>query len=174
MEKKAPRFSGLSIMWALHDETMNRVEKAIELLEKHESDEKEISTALGKLFFAMFGLKLKEELILFPAALEIIDDEEWGKMHLQSLEYGFPFIEKPELKAFEKEKLSEIHDYIKDFNLGYLFKTDTGSLNFEQLLAVFNFLPIDITIVDENEIVAFFNRPKDRIFPRSPAVWPGC
>lgn len=43
-------------------------------------------------------------------------------------------------------------------------------MNFEQLLAVFNFLPIDITIVDENEKVAFFNRPKDRIFPRSPAV----
>ena len=35
---------------------------------------------------------------------------------------------------------------------------------------IFNNLPVDITFVDENNKVRFFSTPKDRIFPRSPAV----
>ena len=35
---------------------------------------------------------------------------------------------------------------------------------------VLDALPIDCTYVDENNKVRWFNRPKDRIFPRSPAV----
>jgi len=38
------------------------------------------------------------------------------------------------------------------------------------LTMVLDALPIDCTYVDENNKVRWFNRPKDRIFPRSPAV----
>jgi len=38
------------------------------------------------------------------------------------------------------------------------------------VLMAFNHLPVDITIVDENDRVLFFNKAKDRFFPRSPAV----
>jgi PAS domain S-box-containing protein len=170
LEKKADKFNGLSIMWALHDETRARLIKVIGLLESETNNETEIKEAIGGLFFAMHGLKLKEELILFPAACEMIKEEEWTDMHRQSLEYDFPFVEKPELKYEEKVKSKEIHNFISDFNQGFLFKTETGELDFEQLLSIFNALPVDMTFVDENDKVRFFTRPKDRIFPRSPAV----
>jgi PAS domain S-box-containing protein len=35
---------------------------------------------------------------------------------------------------------------------------------------LFNNLPVDITFVDENNKVRYFNKAKDRFFPRSPAV----
>ena len=43
-------------------------------------------------------------------------------------------------------------------------------MSVEQALLVFNALPVEITYVDENDTVQYFNRGKDRIFPRSPAV----
>ena len=46
----------------------------------------------------------------------------------------------------------------------------TGTLNFEQITQVFAALPVDLTVVDENNRVVYFTRPKDRIFPRSPAI----
>ena len=51
-----------------------------------------------------------------------------------------------------------------------MFVAETGRMTLEQVLLVFNHLPIDITVVDENDRVLFFNKPKERFFPRSPAI----
>ena len=42
-----------------------------------------------------------------------------------------------------------------------------GSLTIEQITLIFKFLPVDITFVDENDLVRFYNDTKHRIFPRS-------
>lgn len=117
---------------------------------------------IGKLFFAMLGIVKKENLILFPAAMELMDESEWEDMNRQSTEYGFPFIERPPIEEGEK---IEIHGFE-----GMKFKTETGELSFEQIMLLFNALPVDLTFVDENNKVRFFTKPKDRTFPRSPAV----
>jgi DUF438 domain-containing protein len=170
LEKKMIKFDGLAIMWALHDETRVQLKKVIECLEAEDCKEAELNVELGNLFFAMHGLVQKEELILFPTASEIINENEWKEMQKQSLEYEFPFIEKPEQGVEEKCMLSEKNEFIADFKEGYHLKTETGVLNLEQILMIFNALPVDMTFVDENNKVKFFTKPKDRIFPRSPAI----
>jgi DUF438 domain-containing protein len=169
LEKKMKKFDGLAIMWALHDEARAELKKVIECLEGEACSEAELNTELGKLFFAMYGLAQKEELILFPAASEIITENEWVEMQRQSLEYEFPFIEKPGLVMKEKNISAGINGLVSDFKEGH-FETETGTLDFEQMLAIFNALPVDLTFVDENNKVKFFTKPKDRIFPRSPAI----
>ena len=42
-----------------------------------------------------------------------------------------------------------------------------GALTIEQIKLIFKFLPVDITFVDENDLVRFYNDTKHRIFPRS-------
>ena len=42
-----------------------------------------------------------------------------------------------------------------------------GSLTIEQITLIFKFLPVDITFVDEKDLVRFYNDTKHRIFPRS-------
>lgn len=163
LEQKMEKFNGLAIMWALHDETRLILKNVIESLEQNHCSEAELNAALGSLFFAMHGLVKKEELILLPAASEILRPEEWQEMQRQSLEYEFPFIEKPADHEPEKGSMAEYKE-------GYLFKTDTGELQLEQLLMLFNALPVDLTFVDENNKVRYFTRPKDRIFPRSAAI----
>jgi len=46
----------------------------------------------------------------------------------------------------------------------------TGNLSKEVLDAVLNTLPVEMSFVDENDTVRYFNKNGDRIFPRSAAV----
>lgn len=166
LERNMDKFQGLSIMWALHDEVRRQIKEMISLLKSQESNEKQINVGIGKLFFAILGLVKKEELILFPAASEVLSDQDWYEMHKQSLDYNFPFIDKKTSISEETDK--EV--FLERFNEGYQIKTETGELNLEQVIMIFNALPVDLSFVDENNKVRFFTRPKDRIFPRSPAI----
>jgi PAS domain S-box-containing protein len=49
-------------------------------------------------------------------------------------------------------------------------KFETGSLTKEQLDGVLNTLPVDITFVDTDDAVRYFNKPEKRIFMRPKAV----
>lgn len=169
MEKKLEKYGGLSIMWALHDEARALLKKNVKCIEDEGCTETELNEQLGKLFFALHGLVKKEELILFPAAVEVINEGEWKEMHRQSLEYEFPFIEKPE-EIVEEDKEAALLSRTAGAEGGYLLRTETGELTLEQILMIFNTMPVDMTFVDENNRVRFYTRPKDRIFPRSPAV----
>lgn len=170
MERKLEKYNGLAIMWALHDQTRAIQKRVLRCLEAKECSEAELNKELGELFFAMHGLVKKEELILFPSAVEAINEQEWAEMYKQSLEYEFPFIERPAPRAEISDVSSSTDPFAEDSTEGYLFKTETGVLKPEQLLMIFNALPVDMTFVDENNKVKYFTRPKDRIFPRSPAI----
>lgn len=167
LEKKMEKFSGLTIMWSLHDEARASLNKLICLLQSKELSETDFNAEIGNLFFILYGLSHKEQYILFPAALEVINEEEWIDMKKQSFEYDFPFIEKPPM---DREALSDMADEVVKEENSFIMKTETGELSFEQALMIFNSLPVDLSFVDENNKVRFFTKPKDRLFPRSPAV----
>ncbi len=224
MEQKAPRFSGLAIMWALHDEARRELKAAIALLADETADAADINVQIGQLFFAIHGLAIKEELILLPAASELFSPAEWAEMSRQSFDYGFPFIEPPArpdhrpagetlagqtaggitgtsagtstgrsagksagqatdgsagIQAGSVENFTESgggaggmdnQQAAADVDSSLWLKTETGILNLEQVVLIFNALPVDLSFVDENNKVRFFSRPEERIFPRSPAI----
>lgn len=163
MEKAAPKFEGTKIMWSLHDVVRKHLKTTKEVLQDENSTAQEVNLAIANLFFGILGVKKKEELILFPSACEVLSERDWYEMHKQSLEYSFPFINKYKDEEYEDSNMNE------EFSKG-IFKTKTGQLTFDQIALVFNNLPVDMTFVDENNKVRYFTRPKDRIFPRSPAV----
>lgn len=45
-----------------------------------------------------------------------------------------------------------------------------GKLTLEQINLIFQHLPVDLSFVDENELVKFYSDTPHRIFPRSPGV----
>jgi DUF438 domain-containing protein len=51
-----------------------------------------------------------------------------------------------------------------------MLKFETGNLTKEQLEALLNTLPVDITFVDANDTVQYFNKPEKRFFVRTKAV----
>ena len=162
LEKKLPRFEGLTIMWGLHDMVKDQVDNALVKLRDPGSDDHEVNVAIAELFFGILGIVKKEEIILFPAACEVLSEEEWHQMHRQSYDYSFPFIQ----KEWEEEYIESAEEQLSDGR----FRTETGELSFDQIKLIFDSLPVDMTFVDQHNKVRFFTRPKDRIFPRSPAI----
>lgn len=153
MEKKNKDFNGLKIMWALHDEGRKSIREFNDLLLG--KNYKESNESLGKLFFILYGLVQKEELILFPVVSEIITADEEKQMLEQSLEYDYFIIEKP--IVYHSNRENEILE-------------DSNEMSLKRYLMIFDNLPVDLTYVDENNKVRYFNKPKDRFFPRSPAI----
>ena len=47
---------------------------------------------------------------------------------------------------------------------------ETGSLTKEEIEATLNALPVDISFVDAEDIVRYFNKAEGRVFPRATAV----
>jgi DUF438 domain-containing protein len=47
---------------------------------------------------------------------------------------------------------------------------DFGSLNLTQLNSILNIVPVEITFIDENDTVAYFNNPQKMIFLRTKQV----
>lgn len=47
---------------------------------------------------------------------------------------------------------------------------ETGLLSLHQLETLMNHLPVDLTFIDENDVVRYFSHGKERIFARTKAV----
>ena len=173
-EKRLPEYRCQSVMWSYHDDIRQYI-KDITLLSKEQSpDMKVLNRKLGDLFFAMYAIRFREEYILFPVIAELISNDEWTDMQLQSYEIGFAFISPPEKpkkkKPFtEKTNISKQIISINDF-ADSLIDLSTGQLSIEQIILMINNLPVDITYVDENDEVRYFSTPSHRIFPRSKAI----
>ncbi len=161
LEKKDKKFEGFSIMWSLHDQTRRSLKEVIRLLSSDTIDVHAINQAIGRYFFDAFGLIQKEESILFVVTMERCSANELEHMREQSFEYDFCFIKTPTYRKVETLHLSSDQ---------WLYSTDTGAMTHDQLTMFLSVLPFDCTLIDEHNKVIYFNKPKDRFFPRSPAV----
>ncbi len=161
LEKVNSNFEGLRILWSMQDACRNALKATVNALDTKPFDFQLFSFALGSYFFKAFGLIQKENRFLLQASLQYLTKETLDDLTQQMFEYPFIFIEKPRQPKIDKKV---------DLDFGGFIKTDTGELNFEQLELVLNALPLDITLIDENNKVRYFNKAVDRVFPRSPAV----
>ncbi|RKX70879.1 DUF438 domain-containing protein [candidate division WOR-3 bacterium] len=133
------------IMWAEHDEIRRR---------EKEKDFRALPDLLMSHFY-------KENNILFPTALDVITDEEWYEVREEFDGIGyFAFNPPPPPPA-------KIGPGTKPVGM---IDLPTGGFSKEELEAILNTLPIDITFVDKDDTVRYFSQSKDRIFVRSRAI----
>ena len=169
LEKVWTYYRPLTVMWSLHDDIRKKLKTIVAILKNESADWDKFNVEMSQYFFLAFGMVQKEDLIIYPVAAETVAATAWQEMYAQSFDYVFPFIEKP-------EKMNNIHEVIEENEVSDAISRDetilfaTGDLSFKQALLAFDHLPVDITFVDENNKVRFFNRAKDRFFPRSPAI----
>jgi PAS domain S-box-containing protein len=108
----------------------------------------------------------KENNILFPVALSIITEQEWVDIREEFDLIGYCCFTPIELAATPNQKISQTQ---ADSPAGTL-PFDFGSLNQPQLNSLLNTVPLEITFVDENDTVQYFNKPAKMIFVRTKAV----
>ncbi len=164
LEKIWKNYTPLKVMWSLHDDIRKKWKELAQHIKGDGKFTARIYKDVGELFFLMYGMIFKEELIVYPIAMETVTQKHWQQMQEQSAELGYSYIKPP--KEFSKKKKPDIIKSVSDI----FWKVETGELAKEQLELLLNNLPLDVTFVDENDEVRFFSRPKDRFFPRSPAI----
>ena len=160
-ESHFPEYKCLSVMWSIHDDIRKHFKDLDEILMAVNLDLKKFNKSIADLFFAMHAIIFREDFILYPVALKYVPEKAWAKMHKQSFEIGFVFIEPP-IPIQDVSEIGTLKDGFVDM--------ETGKLSVEQLVQLMNHLPFDMTFVDHNDEVAYFSNPKDRFFTRSKAI----
>ena len=162
IEDLLPSAKPLKVLWALHDEARYLLKLIIKELKKEKIDSTNLSILIGKYYFQIIGINQKEALILLPVADKLLNKKTKDEMYLECLEYGFVFIDNPKLIKID----NEISTHFKD---GFIH-TKTGHLSLKQLDFLLEYIPLDITFVDEFDKVVYFNDRPKRHFPRNPSI----
>lgn len=161
VEKHLPDYRCLQVMWSFHDDIRRNLKEAVQLLNTTDFDLKKLNRLAGDLFFNIYAIKFREERILFPVISGIIPENELNDLIAESLEIGFPFIS-PEISNETTNTATSELSGEEDLK--------TGHLSAEQIMLIFNHLPVDITYVDENNKVKFYSTPEKRIFRRTNSI----
>lgn len=160
-----------AIMWMEHDK-IRSIEKGLyALVDRHQEMDRggvldqlrQVATSLADMLSSHLQ---KENSVLFPTALRVISGEEWEDIAEQFDELGYtPFT--PTMSTAHREKQSvDAQEYEREGVMDFA----AGAMTNEQIEGVFNALPVDITFVDHDDRVQYFNQSKERIFPRTRAV----
>jgi len=161
-----------AVMWGIHDEIRQQLKALRRALEEGDTSKaKEIFPPLAEAIRQMF---YKEEHILYPTALKVLSDAEWVAIRDQSEEIGYCLIRPGDQWNPQVEPAEIPHPQAGAYETatptGEL-PLDTGYLTPEQINLLLTHLPIDVTFVDENDVVRYFSQGRqERIFTRTAAI----
>ncbi|PRZ21208.1 DUF438 domain-containing protein [Flavobacterium granuli] len=157
-------------MWSFHDNLREQI-RLIRYYIKTSNPEK-ISINTGFLIDGIYRLMHVEETVLFPNALELLTETDWIEMRKGEEEIGWmlpqapaPFPSVAYVHPSEDFTIREM-----PFSLENTSHYDEGHMTVEQVNLLFRTMPLDLTYVDENDKVIFYNRGEERVFPRSAGI----
>ena len=181
-------------MWTLDDFIRDEIADCYNLL--LEDKEEEFIGKQAELVADVRDLMDKEENILYPTALEMINEEEFRYMAEGDQEIGFAYISVQADKSGNSASasssasastagaplsgLSSAPGFAEELagllgKYGFNNKEEklnvtTGQLTLDQINLIYQHMPVDLSYVDENELVCFYTDTKHRVFPRSKNV----
>lgn len=182
------------IMWTFDDKVRGLISESRRLLEAGKQAE---FLALQPIMADAFrDLADKEQEVLLPTAYKLVSDNEFSHMSRGDHEIGFALITptpfygnattntnginstKTDLNspASEQNFMSELVALLGKYNVATAPSAETeldvatGKLSLERINLLFKHMPVDLSYVDENELVKFYSDTKHRIFPRSANV----
>ena len=160
-----------AIMWTEHDRIREIEKKLYKLIDTHRGvvfqdfvkQLEEVALSLADVLSSHF---YKENNILFPTALNVIEENEWKDIRNQFDELGYCcFTPEPPEITVEEGKAPTSEPGVEG-----MVPFETGALSKEEIEAIFDALPVDITFVDRGDTVRYFSQSKERVFLRTKAV----
>ena len=186
------------IMWTFDEAVRDAISASYALLreDKYEEFLASVPETLAKLR----DLNSKELEVLLPTSYKLLSDEEFVRMSKNDHEIGYAIINAPGLYvvpgindsaaqlngnnsaqggAVSNEFLNDLAGLLSKYvgpvggapvGKDAVLDVATGKLTLEQINLLFRHLPVDLSYVDENELVKFYSDTAHRIFPRSANV----
>ena len=186
------------IMWTFDDGVRDAISASYALL--REDKYEEFLASVPETLEKLRDLNSKELEVLLPTSFKLLSDEEFVRMSKNDHEIGYAIINAPGLYVVPgiNDSAAQLNDnnsgqngavsneFLNDL-AGLLSKyvgpvggaqvgkdavldVATGKLTLEQINLLFRHLPVDLSYVDENELVKFYSDTPHRIFPRSANV----
>lgn len=159
------------VMWGKHDEIRELLNGSLEILNMPEISKEELLASaemvLKPAIKGVFDMTDKEEEILFPMVMDALSSGDWYDIQKQSVEIGFCLYDPPMEWKPEGVKAESINELQKE---GGSVQMPSGSFSVEELLAILNTVPVDMTFVDKNDKVKYFTQGTERIFQRNRAI----
>lgn len=156
------------VMWGVDDEIRASLKECIRNIKEWDINRDEVAAKVKEAVYRVNEMIYKEENILFPMALETLSEDEWKKIAEESEEIGYVFY-KPEnvWKGTQGEELKQDLDTGKGNSE---IRFDAGTMTPEEINALLNTLPVDITFVGKEGNVKYFTQGKERIFARPKTI----
>ena len=186
------------IMWTFDDGVRDAISASYALL--REDKYEEFLASVPETLEKLRDLNSKELEVLLPTSYKLLSDEEFERMSKNDHEIGYAIINPPGLYvvpgindsaaqlnannsgqngAVSNEFLNDLAGLLSKYvgpvggaavSKDVVLDVATGKLTLEQINLLFRHLPVDLSYVDENELVKFYSDTPHRIFPRSANV----
>ena len=152
------------VMWGVHDEIREIYKNFKQAFDEQADDVMEqFLVAKEELLEMIF----KEENILIPMVAQAFHVDDWEKMAQDTPQYGYCIVT-PEAEWKVEKKSSTVQSKEEIQETGDI-PLSTGSLSLEQLDLLLNLLPMELSFVDKDNIVKYYNEGngEEKIFKRT-------
>lgn len=156
------------VMWGVDDEIRDLIKKSIFLVES--KDENALKT-IEEMVEQVFSMISKEDDILAPMLIEVMNEEDWKVVASESSQIGYVFTGDKEGASLSDAKawLNEGEAKVESRNDDPI-QLPSGFFKNNELTALLNTLPCDITFVGADDKVHFFSEQENRVFPRTRTI----
>ncbi len=159
------------VMWGKHDEIRELLKGSIEILNLPDLGKDDLVASAELVLIpaakGVIDMIVKEEEILFPMAMDALGETDWYQIRKQSVEIGFCLYDPPTEWTPEGMEEQGINEAQRE---GGNIQLPSGGFTAEELLAILNTVPVDMTFVDRNDKVKYFTQGSERIFQRNRAI----
>lgn len=176
------------VMWTFDNGVRDAIKAAYDLL----VSDQDIAflEAQPNVFYLVRDILKKERDVLYPTSLQLLTEEEFAAMRTGDDEIGYCLIGVPPVMKIggkgspspaaaghqTPDLIRDLQSVLQKHGIGTsgqkeeVLDVSTGKLTLEQINLIFKHHKVDLSYVDENDIVKFYTDTKHRVFPRSKGV----
>lgn len=167
-------------MWTFDDMVRDMMRETRRLLDAGDDDA--FVAECQKLVYYGRDLMDKEETILYPTSCAMISEDEFAQMKAGDHEIGYAYLNiavdhrkaaaetatpAAPAEGFAADLAQLLSKYGYSTGANEPLDVTTGKLTLEQINLIYRHMPVDLSFVDENELVCFYTDTDHRVFPRS-------
>ena len=156
------------VMWGVDNEIRASIKAIIGQLRSIDLDVSALTETIKHTIERIEDMIIKENNILLPLLADTLSLYDWIMADQGSDEIGY-FLEKPKESWAKKEEV-EIEEDTQAKTQKNLISFDAGALMAEEINAIFNTIPFDMTFIDKDGHVKYFTQGKERIFDRPKTI----
>ena len=162
------------VMWGVDDEVRAKLKEINSDLRNYSANKEDLISKIEACIDQIQEMIFKEDSILFPMSLETLTPDEWIEVYKEFDEVGYAFIAPGKEWDYSKKQVEvsnvKEEDKEKVEALSGTVKFENGALTPEQIRAIFEVIPGELSFVDKDDKVRFFSKGEHRIFTRTKAV----